>query len=136
MAQQSPPASSNLNGDNAPLRPDSVDVAEAVALMADLGEAAEDEAEEAASADEDEGDGEAEATAEDAEPPEFWTADDKTAWESVPAELRPVLKKYEQQRVEFVNEKAREAAAVRTQAAQDVERANAVIAQAAQWWQQ
>ncbi len=155
MAQQSPPASSNLNGDNAPLRPDSMDVAEAVALMDDLGEAAEDEAEETASGDQDEddkaateggGDGdevaedgvdeEAEASTEDAEPPEFWTADDKTAWESVPAELRPVLKKYEQQRVEFVNEKAREAAAVRTQAAQDVERANAVIAQAAQWWQQ
>ena len=87
MAQQSPPASSNLNGDNAPLRPDSVDVTEAVALMADLGEAAEDEAEETASADEDEGgdeategggeggetaedaaDEEAEASAEDAEP--------------------------------------------------------------------
>jgi hypothetical protein len=48
MAQQSPPASSNLNGDNAPLRPDSVDVAEAVALMDDLGEAAEDEVEETA----------------------------------------------------------------------------------------
>jgi hypothetical protein len=60
----------------------------------------------------------------------------QVAWESVPAELRPVLKKYEQQRVEFVNEKAREAAQVRTQAAQDVERANAVIVQAAQWWRQ
>jgi hypothetical protein len=58
----------------------------------------------------------------------------QVAWESVP--LRPVLKKYEQQRVEFVNEKAREAAQVRTQAAQDVERANAVIVQAAQWWRQ
>jgi hypothetical protein len=57
MAQQSPPASSNLNGDNARLRPDSVDVAEAVALMDDLGEAAEDEAEEAASTGGDEGDG-------------------------------------------------------------------------------
>jgi hypothetical protein len=34
-----------------------------------------------------------------------------------------VLKKYEQQRVEFVSEKAREAAQVRTQAAQDVQRA-------------
>ena len=33
------------------------------------------------------------------------------------AELRPVLKKYEHKRVEFVNEKAREAAAVRIQAA-------------------
>jgi hypothetical protein len=155
MAQQSPPASSNLNGDNAPLRPDSVDIAEAVALMDELGEAAEEEAEEATSAGEDEGDDEAtegggegdeaaedapdeeaEASAEDAEPPEFWSAEDKAAWNAVPPELRPVLKKYEQQRVEFVNEKAREAAQVRTQAAQDVERANAVIVQAAQWWQQ
>jgi hypothetical protein len=155
MAQQSPPASSNLNGDNASPRPDSVDVAEAVALMNDLGETAEDEVEETASGDEDEGgdeetegggeadetaedapDEEAEASAEDAEPPEFWSAEDKAAWNAVPPELRPVLKKYEQQRVEFVNEKAREAAQARTQGAQDVERANAVIAQAAQWWQQ
>jgi hypothetical protein len=155
MAQQSPPASSNLNGDNARLRPDSVDVAEAVALMDDLGEAPEDEVEETASAGEGEGDDletegggegdeaaedaadeEAEASAEDAEPPEFWGAEDKAAWNAVPPELRPVLKKYEQRRVEFVNEKAREAAQVRTQAAQDVERANAVITQAAQWWQQ
>jgi hypothetical protein len=156
MAQHSPPASSSLNGDNAPLRPDSVDVAEAAALMDDLGEAAEDEVEEAASAGEDEGsdeatesggegdeaaaedaaDEEAEASAEDAEPPEFWSAEDKAAWNAVPPELRPVLKKYEQQRVEFANEKAREAAQVRTRAAQDVEHANAVIAQAAQWWQQ
>ena len=122
--------------------------------MDDLGEPAEDEAEEAASASGGEGDGaeteggedggetaedaadeEAEASAEDAEPPEFWSAEDKAAWNAVPPELRPVPKKYEQQRVEFVNEKAREAA-VRTQAAQDVERANAVIAQAAQWWPQ
>jgi hypothetical protein len=155
MAQQSPPASSNLNGDDASLRPDSVDVAEAVALMDDLGEAAEDEAEEAASGDGDEGDDaeteggedggetvedatdeEAEASAEDAEPPDFWSAEDKAAWNAVPPELRPVLKKYEQQRVEFANEKAREAAQARAQAAQDVERANAVIVQAAQWWRQ
>jgi hypothetical protein len=155
MAQQSPPASSNLNGDNTPLRPDSVDVAEAVALMDDLGEAAEDEAEEAASGDEDESgdaatedggegdeapedaaDEEADASAEDADPPEFWSAEDKAAWNAVPPELRPVLKKYEQQRVEFANEKAREAAQARAQAAQDVERANTVIVQAAQWWRQ
>src|SRR5450631_1426955 len=146
MAHQSPPASSNLTSENGTVRPESVDVAEAVALMADLGETGEDEAEETASDVEDEGDDavaegggqedetaedtadeEAEASAEDGEAPEFWSAEDKAAWESVPAELRPVLKKYEQQRVEFVNEKAREAAQVRTQAAQDVERANAVI---------
>jgi hypothetical protein len=155
MAQQSPPASSNVNSDNGTERPDSVDVAEAVALMADLGEAGEDEGEETASAGgddsddaaaEDGGEGddtaeeaadeEAEASAEDGEAPDFWSAEDKAAWNVVPAELRPVLKKYEQQRLEFANEKAREAAAVRTQAAQDVERANAVIAQAAQWWQE
>src|SRR5258708_3704735 len=155
MAHQSLPASSNLNSATGAVAPESVDVAEAVALMADLGEAGEDEAEETASADGDEGDEveaddggegddtakeaadeEAEASAEDGEAPEFWSAEDKAAWDSVSPELRPVLKKYEQQRLEFVNEKAREAAQVRTQAAQDVERANAVIAQAAQWWQQ
>ena len=155
MAQQNPAASGNLNSNNGSARPDSVDMAEAMALMADAGDAGDDDAEETASADEEEGDDataeddgdevetaeeaadeEAETAAEDAEAPEFWSADDKAAWESVPAELRPVLKKYEQQRVEFVNEKAREAAQVRTQAAQDVERANAVIVQAAQWWRQ
>ena len=130
MAQQNPAASGNLNSNNGSARPNSVDMAEAMALMADAGDAGDDEAEETASADEDAGDDataeddgegdetaeeaadeEAEAAAEDAEAPEFWSADDKAAWESVPAELRPVLKKYEQQRVEFVNEKAREAAA-------------------------
>jgi hypothetical protein len=155
MAHQSLPASSNLNSETGPVRPESVDVAEAVALMADLGEVGEDEAEETASADGDEGDDaaadgggegddtaeeaadeEAEASTEDGEPPEFWSADDKAAWNSVPAELRPVLKKYEQQRVEFVNEKAREAATVRARAAEEVQRANAVVDQAAQWWQQ
>jgi hypothetical protein len=45
MAHQSPPASSNLTSENGTAAPESVDVAEAVALMADLGEAAEDEAE-------------------------------------------------------------------------------------------
>jgi hypothetical protein len=155
MAQQNPAASGNLNSNNGSARPGSVDMAEAVALMADADEAGDDEDEETASADDDadddasaeddeEGvesaeeaaDEEEGASAEDAEAPEFWSADDKAAWKDVPAELRPVLKKYEQQRVEFANEKAREAAQVRTQAAQDVERANAVITQAAQWWRQ
>jgi hypothetical protein len=155
MAQQNPASSGNLNSNNGSARADSVDMAEAMALMADAGDEGDDEDEETAAAGEDadedapaEDDGEgdetaeeaadeeAEAAAEDAEAPEFWSAEDKAAWESVPAELRPVLKKYEQQRVEFVNEKAREAAQVRTQAAQDVERANAVIVQAAQWWRQ
>src|SRR5580765_5414745 len=50
------------------------------------------------------------------EPPAFWNAEDKAAWADVPASLRPLLRKYEQQRVEFVNQKAREAAEIREQA--------------------
>ncbi len=96
---------------------------------AEGGEEGDDSAEDAA-------DEEADAAAEDADAPEFWSAEDKAAWKAVPSELRPVLKKYEQQRVEFVNEKAREAAAVRARAADEVQRANAVVDQAAQWWRQ
>jgi hypothetical protein len=154
MAQQSVPASSNLNSENGTAAPESVDVAEAVALMADLGDVAEDKADEAPPADEGtddavaEGDGEegetaedaaaeeAEAPAEGSDAPEFWSAEDKAAWNAVPTELRPLLKKYEQQRVEFVNEKAREAAQVRALAAVEVQRANVTVDQAAQWWQQ
>jgi hypothetical protein len=155
MAHQSSPASNNLTSENGTAAPESVDVAEAVALMADLGEAGDDEAEETASDADGEGgdavaegdgeegesaeeaaDEEAEAPAESSDAPEFWNAEDKAAWNAVPAELRPLLRKYEQQRVEFVNEKAREAATVRAQAAAEVQRANAVVDQAAQWWQQ
>jgi hypothetical protein len=66
--------------------------------------------------------------------PEFWSAEDKAAWDDVPAEVRPLLKKYEQQRVEFVNEKAREAAAVREQARAEVARHAGLVEQAARWW--
>ena len=96
-----------------------------------------------AEADEEAGEGEEpeevaedEVPAEGSDAPEFWSAEDKAAWNAVPPELRPVLKKYEQQRVEFVNEKAREAATIRARAAEEVQRANAVVDQAAQWWQQ
>ena len=140
--------------------PESVDVAGAVALMGDLvkdvseeekGERDADTAADGgdgddavvAEADEEAGEGEEpeevaedEVPAEGSDAPEFWSAEDKAAWDAVPAELRPVLKKYEEQRVEFVNEKAREAAAVRARAADEVQRANAVVDQAAQWWQQ
>jgi hypothetical protein len=116
--------------------PESMDVAEAVERLEDGEPVAPGE-----------GEGEVEATTEPAEAeaeeapapdpaPEFWSADDKAAWDAVPVELRPVLKKYEQQRVEFVNEKAREAAAVRAGAAQEVERAHATVSEAAAWWQQ
>jgi hypothetical protein len=66
--------------------------------------------------------------------PEFWSAEDKAAWDDVPADVRPLLKKYEQQRVEFVNEKAREAAQVREQARAEVARHAAMVEQAARWW--
>ena len=46
------------------------------------------------------------------------------------------MKKYEQQRVEFVNEKAREAAAMRAQAAAEIAQANTTADQSAAWWQQ
>ena len=140
--------------------PESVDVAGAVALMGDLAkdvgeeEKGERDADTAADggdgddaavaeADEEAGEGEEpeevaedEVPAEGSDAPEFWSAEDKAAWNAVPPELRPVLKKYEQQRVEFVNEKAREAATIRARAAEEVQRANAVVDQAAQWWQQ
>ncbi len=146
-----------MAGETESTAPESVDVAGAVALMGELAkDAGEEEKSErdadtaadggdaaAAEADEDAGEGEEpeeaaedEVPAEGSDAPEFWSAEDKAAWNSVPAELRPVLKKYEQQRVEFVNEKAREAATVRARAAEEVQRANAVVDQAAQWWQQ
>jgi hypothetical protein len=140
--------------------PESVDVAGAVALMGDLvkdvseeekGERDADTAADGgdgddaavAEADEEAGEGEEpeevaedEVPAEGSDAPEFWSAEDKAAWNAVPPGLRPVLKKYERQRVEFVNEKAREAATIRARAAEEVQRANAVVDQAAQWWQQ
>jgi hypothetical protein len=68
--------------------------------------------------------------------PEFWSAEDKAAWAKVPAELRPTLAKYEQQRVQFVNEKAREAAVVRQQAQEEVKKYADTVTQAAAWWRQ
>src|SRR5689334_5513400 len=51
----------------------------------------------------------ADAAASDQAAPDFWDEDDKKAWVSVPAELRPMLRKYEQQRLDFVAEKTRQA---------------------------
>src|SRR5262245_28716240 len=110
--------------------PMSMDVAEAVERLDDVEPVAPAEAEETTER------AEAPEAPAPESAPEFWSADDKAAWDAVPVELRPVLKKYEQQRVEFVNEKAREAAAVRAGAAQGVERANATVSEAAAWWQQ
>jgi hypothetical protein len=68
------------------------------------------------------------------EPPDFWDDDDKKAWTSVPAELRPVLRKYEQQRLDFVAEKTQQATEERDEAMRVAQAANATVEQAADWW--
>ena len=97
--------------------------------------AAEDDAagEEEGAAEEEAG----EETADDGlnEAPEFWSAEDKAAWASVPPALRPLLHKLDKQRVAFEQEKAREAAHARKEAADQVKEATAVTEQAAKWWQ-
>ena len=130
-----------MDGEQETMMPESADMEEAVALMdhaSEQEEGLEPPPSTEASQDEElaQESEPSEAEGEGGEAPEFWAAEDKAAWNAVPAELRPVLKKYEQQRVEFVNEKAREAATVRARAAEEVRRANAVVDQAAQWWHQ
>lgn len=73
------------------------------------------------------------AGAEDAAP-DFWDDEDKKAWAGVPAELRPVLRKYEQQRLEFVAENTRQASEERDEAMRVAQAANATVEQAADWW--
>lgn len=131
--------------------PESVDVAGAVAMLD--GAARVDEAdrepepvpdsEQGEPADEPEADAHADVEVE-AEPqaavadeaPEFWSAEDKAAWQDVPETLRPLIAKYEQQRIAFVNEKSREAAQVREEALRVAAGAVGVVEQAAAWWQQ
>lgn len=118
---------------------EAVDIAEAAHLLAE--QVQHDEAEPEAVATEGEAapdveDGPAEA---DGEPvpddaPDFWSADDKAAWKEVPAHLRPVLHKYEQQRIAYANEKAREAARARDEALQAIDIAASKAEQAATWW--
>ncbi len=126
--------------------PDSVDVAEAVALMADVDPASPDaaspdpaspETSQDSSPEVSEEDEASEAPEKDEEGvPEFWSAEDKAAWQDVPEALRPMLRKYEQQRIAFVNEKTREAAQAREEAARMAQGAAGVVEQAAAWWQQ
>jgi hypothetical protein len=68
------------------------------------------------------------------EPPDFWDDDDKKAWAAVPAELRPVLRKYEQQRLDFVAEKTHQATEERDEAMRVAQAANATVEQTADWW--
>lgn len=127
--------------------PESLDVAGAVAMLDDADQVEEAErqpepvsdAEQREPADEPEADDDVET---DPEPtvtddaPEFWSAEDKAAWQDVPEGLRPMLRKYEQQRIAFVNEKSREAAQAREEAMRVAQGAIGVVEQAAAWWQQ
>lgn len=72
-------------------------------------------------------------SAEDAAPA-FWDDTDKAAWTKVPADLRPVLARYERQRLDFVAEKTRAAAEERDEALRVAQAANATVEQAADWW--
>jgi hypothetical protein len=76
----------------------------------------------------------ADAAGSDQAAPDFWEEGDKKAWDSVPAELRPMLRKYEQQRLDFVAEKTRQAAEERDEAMRVAQAANATVEQAADWW--
>src|SRR6266498_3366413 len=117
--------------------PESIDVAGAVAMLdgaAQVDLASQD----SATQDEGEIEGLPSEAAEGSEggAPEFWSADDKAAWQDVPEGLRPMLRKYEQQRIAFVNEKTREAAQVREEAVRVAQGAVGVVEQAAAWWRQ
>lgn len=131
--------------------PESVDVAGAVAMLDGAGQTEEGarqpepepepDAEQGGPADEPEAEAdvgvetEPQAAVAD-EAPEFWSAEDKAAWQDVPEALRPTLRKYEQQRIAFVNEKTREAAQMREEAMRVAQGAVGVVEQAAAWWQQ
>jgi hypothetical protein len=66
--------------------------------------------------------------------PEFWSEEDQKDWAKVPVELRPVLRKYEQQRLDFVTETTRKASEERDEAMRVAQAANATVEQAADWW--
>lgn len=81
-----------------------------------------------------EGEGEQEADVPDA--PDFWSAEDKAFWEKVPPELKPLLKKYEEQRVSFVNQQKAEAAKARDAAAAELKKHADLSNANGQWWQE
>jgi hypothetical protein len=120
--------------------PGSLDIAGAVELMTDAAppeapgdqdQPGEDRTERLAEEAADTGEEEAGNSA-----PEFWNAEDKAAWSDVPESVRPLLHKYERQRIAFVNERAREAAQARDEALRVAREAGKLAEQAAAWWQQ
>lgn len=128
--------------------PDSIDVQEAVALMEEPDAEPAVEREDAAGRSpeapgpaalgddaEDAGSDEQEPAPAD-EAPAYWSAEDKARWSEVPDDLRPVLRKYEQQRAAFLHDKTREAAKARDEAVKVAQAAGKVVEQAAAWWDQ
>jgi hypothetical protein len=67
--------------------------------------------------------------------PSFWSPEDKAAWATIPPQLRPLLKKYEQQRTEYAESKAQEAARIRQEAIDYAKQAADVVTKGAEWWQ-
>ena len=70
----------------------------------------------------------------DDDTPDFWAKEDKEFWKQVPPELKPILQKYEKQRIEFANKKAEEAAAERKAAMEEAKKAGSAGEQFAQWF--
>lgn len=68
------------------------------------------------------------------EAPEFWSAEDKAAWNTIPPALRPMLKKIETERVAYVNQQKTEAAKIRQEALEEAKQATSVVEQNAKWW--
>jgi len=119
------PASPERAGGDDPAGPDPAPEDEGEAPEDDGGDEGEGEVEEAEGAEDD--------TLNTA--PEFWSAEDKAAWASVPPALRPLIKKYEAQGRAYAESKAQEAAKVRHEAIEYAKQATGVVEEAAKWWQ-
>ena len=68
--------------------------------------------------------------------PDYWLAEDKAAWREVPAHVRSLLRRYEQQRDVYNKRKVHEAAHARDEATRAAKAADTLVRQTAAWWQQ
>lgn len=71
----------------------------------------------------------------DEDAPEFWAKEDKAFWKNVPAELKPILQKYDKMRHDFANQRAAEAATERKKAMEEAQKAGSTTEQYAKWWE-
>lgn len=127
--------------------PGSVDIKEAVALMAEAGaepapeqelgaDSSDTSEQEAVEAGPEVPESEEQEPAIADEAPDYWSPEDKARWSEVPEDMRPVLRKYEQQRAAFLHQKTREAAKARDEAVKVSQAAGKLVEQAAAWWEQ